>query len=73
MEEAIGRNVNVSVGDFELCILGIPYILVGCEPQGYILSYCSLVKKSLFFKMIEAFLPCVMWDLMITSKTLTHY
>ena len=45
MTETIGRNVNVSVGDFNLCVLGVPYILAGFEPQGYILSYCSLVKS----------------------------
>ena len=50
MEETIGRNVNVSVGEFNLCVLGVPYILAGCDLQGYVLSYCSLVKKSLFFK-----------------------
>ena len=30
MMETIGRNVNVSVGDFNLCVLGVPYILAGC-------------------------------------------
>ena len=49
MEETIGRNVNVSVGDLNVCVLGVPYILAGCEPQGYILSYCSLVEKVLIF------------------------
>ena len=44
------RNVNLSVGDFNLCVLGVPYILAGCELQGHILSYYSLGKKLLFFK-----------------------
>ena len=35
----MGRNVNVSVGDFSLCVLGVLYILAGCDPQGYVLSY----------------------------------
>ena len=35
MEETIGRSVNVSVGDFNLCVLGVPYILAGCEPNPY--------------------------------------
>ena len=48
MEESIGRNVTVSVGDFNLCTLGVPYILAGCEPQGYMPPYVSLVKKDTF-------------------------
>ena len=50
MEDTIGRNVNVSVGDFNLCVLGVFYILAGSKPQGYILTYRSLLKKSFFFK-----------------------
>ena len=42
MEETIGHNVNVSAEDFNVCFLGVPYILAGCELQGYMLSYCSL-------------------------------
>ena len=33
MEETIGQNVNVSVGEFKLCVIGVPYILAGCELQ----------------------------------------
>ena len=51
MEETIVRNINVSAGDFNLCVLGVPYILAVCQPQGYMLSCCFLVKKSLFFKL----------------------
>ena len=66
MEESIGRKVTVSVGDFNLCTLGVPYILAGCEPQGYMPPYVSLVKKYTFSKCVkisEAFLLYVMWDL----------
>ena len=45
MEESIGRNFIVSVGDVNLCTLGVPYILAGCEAQGYIAPYFSLMKK----------------------------
>ena len=45
MEETIGHNVNVSAEDFNVCFLGVPYILAGCELQGYLLSYCSLAYK----------------------------
>ena len=51
MEETIGRNVNLSVLDISLCVLGLPYILAGLDLQGYMLSETSLVKKSLFFKL----------------------
>ena len=34
MEETIGRDVNISVEDFNLCVLGVPYILAGCQPEG---------------------------------------
>ena len=47
MEDSIGRNVNVSVDDFNSYVLGVSYILAGCEPQGYILLCCSLVKNSI--------------------------
>ena len=51
MEGTIGQNIDVSVGEFNLYVLGVPYIQAGCKPQGYMLSYCSLVKKALFFKL----------------------
>ena len=38
MVETIGRYVNVSVADSNLCVFGVPYILVGREPQGNMLS-----------------------------------
>ena len=38
MEETIGQNVNLSVLDLSLCVLGLPYILAGLDPQGYTLS-----------------------------------
>ena len=49
MKKTIERNVNVSMGDFNLCVFGVQYILTGREIQECMLSYCSLVKKSLFF------------------------
>ena len=36
MEETIAQNVSVSVGDFNLCVLGVPCILAGFDPQGYL-------------------------------------
>ena len=36
MEKTISRDVNVSAGDLNLCVLGVPCILVGCEPQWYV-------------------------------------
>ena len=51
MNETIGRNINVFMGDFSLCVFEILYIMAGLDLQGYMLSYCSLVKKSLFFNM----------------------
>ena len=53
MEETIKGNINVSVGDFNLSVKGASYILAGYEPQGYMLSYCSLVKKSIFLKVLK--------------------
>ena len=53
MEETIKRNINVSVSDFNLSVLEVSYILAGYEPQGYMLSYCSLVKKSIFLKVLK--------------------
>ena len=50
MEESIGRNFIVSVGDVNLCTLGVPYILAGCEPQGYMAPYFSLMKKKYLIK-----------------------
>ena len=50
MKETIGRNVNSSVGDFNLCVSEVSYILSGFMTQGCILAYCFLVKKVLFFK-----------------------
>ena len=38
MEETIGWNVNLSVLNLSLCVLGVPYILAGLDPQGYVLS-----------------------------------
>ena len=38
MEETIGRNVNLSVLDLSLCVLGLPYIVAGLDPQGYMLE-----------------------------------
>ena len=47
MEESIGRNVNVSVGDFDLCVLGVLYILAGFESRIYIILLLS--EKVLIF------------------------
>ena len=33
MEETIGWNVNLSVLNLSLCVLGVPYILAGLDPQ----------------------------------------
>ena len=38
MEETIGQNDNLSVLDLSLCVLGLPYILAGLDPQEYTLS-----------------------------------
>ena len=38
MEETIGRNINLSVLDLSLCVLGLQYTLAGFDPQGYMLS-----------------------------------
>ena len=38
MEETIGWNVNLSVLNLNLYVLGVPYILAGLDPQGYVLS-----------------------------------
>ena len=50
MEETTGRNVNVSVGDFNLCVLGVLYILTGFESQGYMFSLLLLSEKFLIFQ-----------------------
>ena len=66
MEESIGRNFIVSVGDVNLCTLGVPYILAGCEPQGYMAPYFSLMKKNTLLKCVKifkAFFHSVMWGL----------
>ena len=49
MEETVGQNVNVSVGDLNLCVLGVPYILAGCEPQGIYIIILLLSEKALIF------------------------
>ena len=41
MDETIGRNVSLSDWEFNLCVLGLPYNLAGCEPLGYMFSYFS--------------------------------
>ena len=51
MKETIGRNINVFMGDFSLCVFEIQHIMIGCDLKGYMLSYYSLVKKSLFLNM----------------------
>ena len=51
MNETIGRNINVSMGDFSLCVFEIQYIMT-CRDM---LSYCSLVKMSLIFNMRKIF------------------
>ena len=50
MEKTKGRNVKVFGEDFNLYVLGLAYILAGCERRGHVLSYCFLMKKSLYFK-----------------------
>ena len=47
MDETIGRKISLSDSDFNLCLLGLPYNLAGCEPLGYMFSYCSLLEPSL--------------------------
>ena len=46
MDETMGQTFSLSDPDFNLCVLGLPYNLAGCEPLGYMFSYCSLLKKT---------------------------
>ena len=38
MEETVRWNVNLSVLDLSLCVLELPYMLTGFDPQVYMLS-----------------------------------
>ena len=44
-DEAIGQNLGNELLEENLCILGVPQIWAGAEPEGYNLLYSFLLKK----------------------------
>ena len=44
-DETIGQSLGNESLEENLCILGIPYIRAGAEPEGYNLSYSISLKK----------------------------
>ena len=40
----------IHVIDLSLCILGLPYILVGRDPQRHTLAQTAVVKKTFVFQ-----------------------
>ena len=46
-DETIGRSLGNKSLEENLCILGLPQIRAGAEPEGYNLSYSFSLKKFL--------------------------
>ena len=45
IDETIRRSLENESLEENLCILGVPYMRAGAEPEGYNLSYSILLKK----------------------------
>ena len=50
IDETIGRGLGKKSLEENLCILGVPYIRAGAEPEGYNLSYSVLFKIFFYFQ-----------------------
>ena len=51
IDKTIGRSLGNESLEENFCILGVPYIRAGAEPEGYNLSYSILFKNYFCFQL----------------------
>ena len=51
IDETIGRSLGNEWLEENLCIIGLPKIRAGVEPEGYNLSYSISLKKFCYFNL----------------------